>query len=383
MSKAVVVRISKSLIRQLAVFVLLLTATANLFAQYQGKPVTQERLEMVLRTKQLSSGQIVETVRRNGVNFQLTAEAENRLVAAGARPQVLEAIRQNFRNDAAANSSPGSNSTAQTSKTISGAPLSKDAVLALLQNGVADAQVQKNIKSRGVSFQMNPETAREIKAAGGSDALVGMIFASYSGPASPEPGRESGSTKGAVKSASEVYDELMDRALDNFRTVTALDALGTRNAIQLLQQALTLDPNNPRAHQSLGYIKLYGLSASNFGEVEGHFSKAISLGGNAVVRVFHDHNGIFSDVCEGSLYISKDMVRFESDNNVHTFETGKDNIQQVKTNNPFKQMMQEKQGSYKIVLKSDDKDGVKYSFAPLTGSLLESKMVVRLVGKNN
>jgi len=45
-------------------------------------------------------------------------------------------------------------------------------------------------------------------------------------------------------------------------------------------------------------------------------------------------------------------------------------------------MMQEIKGSYKIVLKSEDVKGVKYSFAPYTQDLRESNLVVRLVGKN-
>jgi hypothetical protein len=74
-------------------------------------------------------------------------------------------------------------------------------------------------------------------------------------------------------------------------------------------------------------------------------------------------------------------VRFESDNNVHTFETTDANIQKVSMNNSFKQLFQTKVGSFKIVLKSEDKDGTKFSFAPLTNDAQESKMVIRLIGK--
>lgn len=375
-------------------FVALLIAPAasiTVSADYEGKPVTQERLETVLRGKQLSTGQIVETIKKKGVNFQLTAETERRLIAAGARPQVLEAIRQNFRQDITAtpaNSAPGNSSptTPVNNKTLTGAPLTKDAVIVLLQNGVPVAQVQKNIGARGVNFQMNPEIAGELKAEGANDALIGTIFGAYVAPANSEVAGNS-TTNGAAANNTETtaydaYDELINRAIDTYNSDTTRDSSSVLKSIQILNQAVALDRNNPRAYQSLGFQKLYGVSANNFGEVEGFFSKAIELGGNAVVRVYHDHNGVFTDVCEGSLYISKTAARFESDNNVHTFETTKDNIQQVKTNNPFKQMMQEKKGSYKIVLKSEDDKGVKFSFAPYTQNLAESQLVVRLVGKN-
>ena len=374
-------------------FFTLLIAPIYVFAQYQGSPVTQERLEMVLRTKQASTGEIVETIRKKGVNFQLNEAVESRLTAAGARPQLIEAVRQNFRRDpdvptVAANNSQTTTNTGE-SKTFSGAPLTKDAVMVLLQNGVSNAKVQQNIKGRGVNFQMNPDIAKELKAAGGDDALIGTIFAAYIAPANSETGNASPTNNVASNvsnnvagDAGDAYDNLINRALDSYRTSTGMDSPGVQQATQILQQAVALNSNDPRAYQTLGYLKLYGVNSNNYSEVEGFFNKAIALGGNAVVRVYHDHDGVFTDICEGTLYISKTTVRFESDNNVHTFETSKDNIQQVKTNNPFKQMMQQKQGSYKIVLKSDDKDGVKFSFAPMTANLLESKMVVRLVGKN-
>ncbi len=41
-----------------------------------------------------------------------------------------------------------------------------------------------------------------------------------------------------------------------------------------------------------------------------------------------------------------------------------------------------KNGLFQIVLKSGDKDGIKYSFVPLTDKIDESKMVIRIIGKS-
>lgn len=76
------------------------------------------------------------------------------------------------------------------------------------------------------------------------------------------------------------------------------------------------------------------------------------------------------------------LLAIESENSAHTFETTKENIQQVKTNNPFKQIIQEKKGSYKIILKSEGVKGVELSFAPQTDNIAESKMIIRLTEKS-
>jgi hypothetical protein len=127
-------------------------------------------------------------------------------------------------------------------------------------------------------------------------------------------------------------------------------------------------------------MNLYGFT--NYAEAERNMRESLTRGGSAVFRVFHDHNGTFSVFCKGSLYVAKDAVRYESDDNVHTFQTLDADIQKIKTNSAFKRAFQSKNGSFQIVLKSGDKDGIKYSFAPLTDNIAESKMVIRLIGKS-
>lgn len=81
---------------------------------------------------------------------------------------------------------------------------------------------------------------------------------------------------------------------------------------------------------------------------------------------------------------AKDIVRYESDNNIHTFETTDKNIKSIKVNSSFKRLFQLKRGSFKIVLNNeDDKDGKKFNFAPVSGDTDVSKMIIRLIGKNS
>lgn len=357
------------------IFSLMLFASNVLLAQYKGNPVKKEKLINVLRSKQLQTREIVGVIKTNGVDFEVTPVIEKELVAAGARPEVIAAARSNFRETIIdKKTKPIGN------KKFTGKPLDKDAIITLLENGVADAQVRKNVEQRGVNFKSSATVGSEIRKAGGSVALVNLIGLSYVDPNQSEPSNNTiggaGGTGGGAASGSDDYEDLVSKAVDQFD-----NQKNTVGAITTLQQAVKFDPNQARAYQLLGFMTLYG--QKNFDEAEKYMREAVNRGGSAVFRVFHDHDGLFGVTCQGSLYIAKDAVRFEGDDNLHTFETLDASIKQVKMNSVFKTFYKAKSGSFKIVLKSGESDSVKFSFAPLTDNALESKMIIRLIGKNN
>jgi hypothetical protein len=356
---------TKCLIKASIICLVILGAYGNIFAQYKGLAVKKEKLISVLRSRQLQTREIVAIIKSNGVDFQMTPAVETELVGAGARPEVIEAARSNHRA-AAAVSKPVTN----TKSKFAGTPLTKEAIVALLENGVSEVQVRKNVETRGVSFQANSQIIGEIRKAGGSIALLNLVAASYVNANSTSPPVN----KPAAPSMAEVYDGLIDKAVDLYDNKQ--DKTG---ALASLQEAVKLDASNARAYQLLGYMNLYGFN--NYTEAERNMQESINRGGSAVFRVFHDHDGTFGKMCKGSLYIAKDTVRFEADDNVHTFQTADSDIQKIKTNSAFKRAFQAKNGSFQIVLKSGDKDGVKYNFAPLTDNIAESKMVIRIIGK--
>lgn len=262
--------------------ILILLVSPEAFAQYQGSPVTRDRLVQVLRSKRFPSRDIVQIIKENGVDFKLSPATQNQLVAAGARPDVLDAVRRNFR---------------------------------------AAATGRNRVPARGV-----PE---------------------YSA---------------LLDDAVDAYDIKKDREL----------------AFGILQRAVALQPGNPRAYQLLGFLSLYG--KRDIKAAEGYWKRSISLGGNAVIRVIHDHNGTFTANCDGSLYISRNTVRYESDNNDHTFETNKSNIRKVEVNSRWRRLVQVKGGSFKLLL-NENEDETNYNFAPLSGKTDESKMIISLIGK--
>lgn len=341
-----------------------LACAASIAAQYKGSAVKKEKLIGVLRSRQLQTREIVGVIRSNGVDFLTTPAVETELSGAGARPEVIAAAKANYRAPAAAKGLPAPSK-------FSGQPLGKDAILTLLQNGVKDPQVRSNVSSRGVNFKPTAADNAEIKKAGGSVLLVNLIAASYTNP--NQNAASNNDIKG-VSTASDTYTNLVDKA------VTQYDASkDTSAAIVTLQAAVAADPNEARAYQQMGYMYLYG--QKNFTEAEKYMRLAIERGGSAVFRVFHDHDGFFNTTCEGSLFIAKDTVRFESDDNKHTFETPDDAIKSIKMNSIFKTFYKIKSGSFNFKLKSGDADSKNYNFAPLTDNSLESKMIIRLIGK--
>lgn len=362
----------------IAIFSIALISSTNIFGQqYKGLPVTKDRLVTALRTKALQSRQIVQTINNNGVDFQVTPPIESELVAAGARPEVLTAVRNNYR--APVTSKSGNNNSGKSSggNAITKAGLIKTVKTKSMSNGaLIDA-----IESNGVNFETTPAVERELAVAGASPAIIAAAKSAYRGGSS-SGNSNVGYTPTVSKNVAATYDDLISQAIESYnRDVNSnlpANSAGRLQAIAILNKAITMDANNPIGYQQLGFMTLYG-TRNGFAAAEANFKKAIELGGSAVFRVYHDHNGVFTDTCNGSLYVSKDTVRFESDDNKHTFDVSDADIKNVKTNNSFVKMFQTKTGSYKIVLKNGENKN--YNFAPLTENNEESKMVIRLIGK--
>ncbi len=363
-----------------ALILMLITMfAASVFGQNKDLPVTKERLVTALRTKAVQTSQIVDQINLRGVNFQMTAAIESELVAAGARPQVIEAARNNYRAEAVVKTPP---KKPTVSTNAANAPVTKDRLLKSLRSkALSNGTMIDLIEKNGVNFETTSTVEKELAAAGASPALIAAVKSAYQGSGNrAEVETNYTAPKGGNSNS---YDSLVESALDAYnRDVNSnmpAGSAGRLQAIQTLNKAVDLQPNNPIAYQQLGFMTLYGTS-NGFTAAEANFKKAIELGGSAVFRVYHDHDGFFQDSCNGSLYVSKDKVRFESDDNKHTFDVSDADIKNVKTNSSFMKAFQTKPGSYKIVLKNGE-GSKNYNFAPLTENNEESKMVVKLIGK--
>ena len=269
------------------IFILLTLITVFLstvvFAQktYIGDPVTKNGLIKALKMRQFKTSDLASIINEQGCEFRLDKNTQEELIRAGARPEVIEAVRRNFRGEL-------------------------------------------KIKS----------------------------------------------------SNSNTYEGLIGKAISVYESES-----NAKEAIKILNQAIALDPNKYRAYQMLGYVTLYG--KRNFKQAEEYMRKAIDLGGSAVFRVRHGHDYTLSYSCSGSFYISQGFIRYEDDENIHTFQVRDSDIIKIETGNKWAGLFKFKGGIFNVVIrdKADVKDKDLYQFSPLTGKGDEAKMIIRLVGK--
>lgn len=168
------------------------------------------------------------------------------------------------------------------------------------------------------------------------------------------------------KTPAQSYNDLLEQAMFNYK-----DQKKPQDAVQLLETAVKIKPNDPAAYQMLGFVHLYGLN--NLTEAREYMRESIKNGGSAVFRVLHDDNGNFVKHCIGSLYISPEDIRYESDDNIHTFETSTVNIDKIKLDRESSTIWNNR-SIFKVFLKIGNAEA-KFRFAPVSGKVEESNMV--------
>ncbi len=346
-----------------------LTLLAASFAAPQRtarKPISKKGLLEAIRLNGLSTRELIQHIEQRGVNFQLTAEEEAEFRAAGARPEVIAAVRANYRPEEPTVNSSYTNNTASKSKPVAnvppGPPLSKNEIITLLQSGVPAARVEQFVEARGVNFTLTPEREREIKAAGGTPSLLSAIKSKAS-----TAHNASDMKRRPAKGDAPDYDDLTDQA------TAALQAGNLQLAVELLQQAIRLDSSQPPAFALLGLAQLYGFQ--DIYAAEQPMRAAIERGGGAVFRVFHDHNGFFNSYCQGSFFVTKTGVTFRADDGNHTFEAHDSEIEEIKLNS----FVGSELGAFHLKVRREQSKAKNYNFAPLTRHRAESLLIMNLI----
>lgn len=356
-------------------FISLIYSGAGALAQVK-KPISRKGLTDSVRINGLSTAELTQQIQRRGVDFEMTADAEQDLLAVGARPEIIEAARRNYRPRAA--TATGPNTAAPRPATSSpsarpsgppvppGSPLSKNEVITMLQGGIAPTRVEQFVEARGVSFAVTPDIAREITAAGGTRSLVGAITEKstqeVAETSSPFDGDDDD------RDAGPNYDDLIDR------TQSALSSNDLNSAVRYAQQAVQLDRAQPTAYSLLGTMLLYG--GRDIPSAEQAMRAAIERGGAAAFKVYHDHaDGSFSNYCEGSFFVTKSGVSFKANDGRDTFETDDSNIKEVKTN----AFVGAQYGAFHIKPVQKINNRGNFNFAPATQQKVESQLIIRLI----
>ena len=372
-------KLSRTLFKKACALALASAAAALLAlspsAQTTKKPISRTGLVNAVKINGLSTNELVGEIRTRGVAFEMTADAEQELRSVGARPEVIEAARDNYRSPAVAASTPARTTTTpprtNTGAAVpSGPPLSKNEIVTMLQGGIASSRVEQFVEVRGVSFAVTPEITAEIKSAGGDRSLIGAITekstAQSSDTGSESPFGNNGGNTTAANSGPD-YDDYMDRVSSSW------SARDWNSAITYAQQAVQLDPSRPQAYQYLGTMLLY--TRNDFAGAEQAMRAAIERGGSAAFIVYHDHTGNFSEYCQGTFFVTKSGVSFKADNGVDTFETVDSNIKEAKTNG----FVGSQFGAFHIKPVEQINGRGNFNFAPNTRNKAEAQMIIRLI----
>jgi len=353
------------LITLAAIMLMLVSGTALMQSK---KPYSKEILIKALRLNALSTAELIQKIQERGVEFTVGPQDEADLQAAGARPELIEAVRANYRPANTPSPVASTRNSRTPANVPAGPPLSKNEVITLLQSGVGSARVEQFVEVRGVSFSVTPAIAREITAAGGNRSLIGAIteraVAESNGGSN---GRVNAFGPNSPANRGPSYDDLTDRATDALRANNAYGAIG------LLQQAIRLDPSQPSAYALLGFAQLYG--NRNIAAAQEAMRAAIEHGGGAVFRVYHNHTGVFETYCEGSLFVRKGSVSYKADDGRDTFDTTDANIKEIKTN----ALIGANYGAFHIKVKQEVNGRSNYDFAPATKQKAESNLIISLV----
>ena len=350
-------------------------ATASLQAK---KPISKQGLVNAVKINGLTTQELVQQIERRGVDFEMTAADESDLQSVGARPEIIAAARANYRPATSApnvgTSPPPRTNTLPPSTAASvpdGPPLSKSEIVTMLQGGIAPARVEQFVEKRGVNFQVTPEIAREITAAGGNRSLVGAITEkATTDTASNNNGGDSPfgtNNTTPTNNSGPDYDDLIDRAQ------SSLASNDFNGAVRYAQQAVQLDPQQPTAYSIIGTLALY--YSQNVSTAEQAMRAAIERGGAAAFHVYHDHNGSFGQYCEGSFFVTKNGVSFKANDGRDTFDAEDSNIKEAKVNG----FVGSEYGAFHIkpVQKINGRDN--FNFAPNTRSKAESQLIIRLI----
>lgn len=330
-------------------------------AQMQAKkPITKQGLMQAVKINGLSTQELVAQIKARGVAFKVTPQDEADLLSVGARPEIIDAARGNYRGEATPAASSNASAARPSAGVPSGPPLSKVEIVTLLQNGVPVARVEQLVEVRGVAFSLTPEIAKEITGAGGNRSLLGAITERAAAPSGAP-------ASSASANAGPDYDDFTDQAM------AFMQANDSHNAILTLQKAVRLDSSKPLAYQLLGIAQLYG--NHNIAAAEGSMRAAIQRGGAAVFRVYHDHDKFFGSYCEGSLFITKAEVTFKADDGKHTFEATDSIIKETKLN----AFVGSEHGAFHLKVIQDNNKSKTYNFAPATRQKAESNLIMNLV----
>ncbi|MBK7993430.1 MAG: hypothetical protein IPK14_08375 [Blastocatellia bacterium] len=321
-----------------------------------------------LLNKKVPSTKIEKAVEERGASFTLDASSTAELKRLGGTNALIGAIASHY-------------------EVVNNNPLSKDEILEMLRKKVALTKIEGLVEKQGVSFNLDPNATNQIKQAGGSNSLIGAIASRYIASSNPTPPSDSATKVDPIAQSTTAYNNFLDAA------VTALRMKNFPLVVSEAQKAIAVNDKLPQAHYLLGFANLY--LVGNVIEARKHFLNTIDRGGEVSFVVINDRKDVsdkafmalegssgvlnrikipgmsrgsaptppttsaaFTDSCKGSLFISKNRIKFQADDNKNSFDVPATLILEADTNKTYGK---DKNTFHVKVKTSDDKKN--YNFA--------------------
>lgn len=442
---------NNSWIVRFIVFITLILSLLSLTALMDGsKPFTKENIINLVsvdptnKLRAFSDEEITERIKERKTSFEITPSVETELTTAGASPQIITVCKENYQPLRSNTPTPAptiisgdeplskaeildllkkkvpsariekevetrgasfnldTNSTAEIKSlggtnsligaiaskyiAVNNSPLTKNEILDMLQKKVVPSKIESTVEKRGVSFNLDATTTSQIKQAGGSNSLIGAIASKY--VASSTPSNTTNTTITTSLSLSAGYYDCIDRALAAFRAKNL--PLVTSETLK----AIAIDDKLPQAHTLLGFANLY--LAGNVNDARKYFTNALDRGGEVSFVVINDRKSVsdkvfiamegggaidqltkkipgfgrkpatptttaaaFTDSCKGSLFISKNRVKFQADDNKNSFDVPTSLILGTEVNKSYGK----ERNAFHIKVKAAGDEKKNYNFA--------------------
>ena len=153
------------------------------------------------------------------------------------------------------------------------------------------------------------------------------------------------------------YEERMQQAS------AALQGSNWDESIRLVQEAISHNASNPKGYALLGVAYLYG--KKNVNAAATAYRGALEHNGAVPFLVNHDHGQmpVFSNVCEGKLFVTPLGLTFQSADSTHNFEVAKKDLNEIATNG----VMGVNVSAFHLKVNLPGGKPINYNFAPGSG----------------
>ncbi|HZI19774.1 MAG TPA: tetratricopeptide repeat protein [Pyrinomonadaceae bacterium] len=187
--------------------------------------------------------------------------------------------------------------------------------------------------------------------------------------AQPSPAQAAPGQPSPAQPSQPTYDDLMTRAEEAWAVRDADEAA------RLLSVAAALAPARVEAYQMLGVVELYG--RQDLTAAARAMRAALERGGTAAFAVTHDHDGSFSSYCQGSFYVTRGGVSYQSGDGTHAFQAPAADIREARPQGARGDLS----AFFHLRLKGSGGSAENHYFAPGTSKAEETALILSLIPK--